>query len=267
MAWLASIRVVRPACRPVNALSDPLHFFVVLAAGLLAGAGNAIAGGGTTLSFPILVWVGLPAQIANATNTLGLLSGSLGGAWSYRARIRRQRGWGLLWIPALLGGALGAALLLALPSDSFRAVAPWLVIGSAVLEASDPLIRRHLPQLQPDERRLGRSMAALFFMAIYGGYFGAGIGILVLITLRLVGIMDLHDANGLKNLLVFGIKAVAAIGFIWSGVVVWPVALLMMATSALGGWAAGHMVQRLDQSTLRWIVVAMGVAMGVSMLV
>ena len=261
------IGVLRPALRPVNVLSDPLQFFVVLAAGLLAGAGNSIAGGGTTLSFPILVWVGLPEQIANATNTLGLLSGSVGGAWSYRERIRRQKGWGLLWIPALLGGGVGAALLLALPSDSFRTVAPWLVIGSAVLEAADPLIRRHLPRLAPGERRLGTAMISLFVISIYGGYFGAGIGILTLITLRLVGIMDLHDANGLKNLLVFGIKAVAAVGFIWSGVIVWPVAILMMASSLVGGWAAGHLVQRLDQGTLRWIVVAMGMAMGVSMLV
>jgi uncharacterized membrane protein YfcA len=246
---------------------DPLHILVILGAGLLAGAGNAIAGGGTTISFPILVWAGLPPQVANATNTLGLISGSVGGAWSYRARIRRQAGWALLWIPALLGGAVGAALLLALPSDVFETVAPWLVIGSAVLEASEPLIKRHLPQLAPGERRFKSSMAALFAISIYGGYFGAGMGILVLITLRLIGIADMHDANGLKNLLVVGIKGVAALGFIMSGVVVWPVALLMMLGSSSGGWAAGHLIQRLDQSTLRWIVVAIGMAMGVSMLV
>jgi uncharacterized membrane protein YfcA len=250
----------------VNALSDPLHILVVLGAGLLAGAANTIAGGGTTVSFPILVWAGLAPQVANATNTLGLISGSMGGAWSYRARIRRQSGWALLWIPAIVGGAIGAALLLALPSEVFETVAPWLVIGSAVLEASDPLIKRHLPQLAPGERRLGTSMAALFLISIYGGYFGAGIGILTLITLRLVGIQDLHDANGLKNLLVTGIKGVAAIGFIASGVIVWPVALLMMVGASGGGWAAGHLIQRLDQGTLRWIVVAIGLAMGVFML-
>jgi uncharacterized membrane protein YfcA len=246
---------------------DPLHILVVLGAGLLAGTANVIAGGGTTVSFPILLWTGLPPQVANATNTLGLISGSLGGAWSYRARIRRQQGWALLWIPALLGGAAGAALLLALPSSVFETIAPWLVIGSAVLEACEPLIRRHLPQLQPGERRLGTSMAALFLVAVYGGYFGAGMGILVLITLRLVGILDMHDANGLKNMLVVGIKGVAALGFILSGVVVWPVALLMMLGSTAGGWSAGHLIQRVDQATLRWIVVAIGLAMGVSMLV
>jgi uncharacterized membrane protein YfcA len=251
----------------VSLVYDPFHILVILGAGLLAGAGNAIAGGGTTISFPILVWAGLPPQVANATNTLGLISGSVGGAWSYRARIRRQAGWGLLWIPALLGGAVGAALLLALPSDVFETVAPWLVIGSAVLEACEPLIKRHLPQLGPGERRLAASMAALFAISVYGGYFGAGMGILVLITLRLIGIADMHDANGLKNLLVVGIKGVAAAGFVVSGVVVWPVALLMMLGSSTGGWAAGHLVQKLDQGTLRWIVVAIGMAMGISMLV
>ena len=245
---------------------DPLHILVVLAAGLLAGAGNAIAGGGTTLSFPILVWAGLPPQVANATNTLGLIAGSVGGAWSYRERIKKQAGWALLWIPALIGGAAGAALLLLLSNDTFEQVAPWLVLGSAALEAAEPLIRRHLPQLAPGERRLGLSMAALFAVAVYGGFFGAGMGILVLITLRLIGIMDMHDANGLKNLLVVGIKGVAAVGFIVSGVVVWPVALLMMLGSSAGGWTAGHLVQRLNQGTLRWIVVGIGVAMGLFML-
>ena len=98
-------------------VSEPYHFMAVLAAGILAGAGNTVAGGGTTLSFPILVWVGLPEQIANATNTLGLLAGSAGGAWSYRGRIRGQKGWKMLWVPALFGGALGAVLLLVLPPD------------------------------------------------------------------------------------------------------------------------------------------------------
>ena len=247
-------------------LVDPLHLAAVMAAGLLAGAGNTIAGGGTTLSFPILVWVGLPDRVANATNTLGLLAGSGAGAWSYRARIRGQTGWQLLWLPALIGGGVGAALLLFLPAEWFGAVAPWLVIGSAGLEAADPLIRRHLPHPAPGERRISSSMAAMFLIAVYGGYFGAGIGILVLITLGMLGVADLHDANGLKNLLVIGIKGVAGLGFVLSGVIVWPVAAIMLVGSTVGGWAAGHLIQKLEPSTLRWIVVAMGVSMGVIML-
>jgi uncharacterized membrane protein YfcA len=250
----------------VEFLTDPLRLAAVLAAGLLAGAANTIAGGGTTVSFPILVWVGLPPQIANATNTLGLLAGSAGGAWSYRARIAAQSGWQVLWIPALVGGAVGAGLLLLLPADWFSAVAPWLVIGSAALEAADPLIRRHLPHPAPGERRVASSVAAMFLIAVYGGYFGAGIGILTLAALGMLGIADLHDANGLKNLLVIGIKGVAGIWFIVSGVIVWPVAAIMLGGSTLGGWGAGHLIQKVDQATLRWIVVGIGVAMGVIML-
>ena len=113
---------------------------------------------------------------------------------------------------------------------------------------------------------MGTSLAALFLVSIYGGYFGAGIGILVLVTLRLVGIADLHDANGLKNLLVTGIKGIAALGFIMSGVVVWSVALIMIVGSTLGGWGAGHLIQKVDQGELRWVVVAIGIAMGVIMM-
>ena len=247
-------------------VSEPYHFMAVLAAGILAGAGNTVAGGGTTLSFPILVWVGLPEQIANATNTLGLLAGSGGGAWSYRGRIRGQKGWKMLWVPALFGGALGAVLLLVLPPDWFAMAAPWLVIASAGLVAAGPLIGRHFSGLAPGERHMGTSLAALFLVAIYGGYFGAGIGILVLVTLRFVDIADLHDANGLKNLLVTGIKGVAAVGFVMSGVVVWSVALIMIVGSTLGGWGAGHLIQKVDQDELRWVVVAIGIAMGVIMM-
>jgi len=250
----------------VDFLADPLHLAAILAAGLLAGAGNTIAGGGTTLSFPILVWVGLPELIANATNTLGLLAGSGAGAWSYRERIRAQSGWQVLWLPALIGGGVGAALLLFLPAAWFGTVAPWLVIGSAGLEAADPLIRRHLPHPASGERRVTASVIAMFLLSVYGGYFGAGIGILVLITLGMLGIADLHDANGLKNLLVIGIKGVAGLGFILSGVIVWPVAVIMLIGSTIGGWGAGYLIQKVDQGTLRWIVIAIGVSMGVIML-
>ena len=232
-----------------------------------AGAGNAIAGGGTVLSFPILIWVGLPPVPANATNAIGLWSGSVGGAWSYRGRIRRQAGWAGLWIPALLGGAAGAGLLLYLPPHWFGAAAPWLVIGAAGLIAAEPLLRRHLPMPVPGERRMLPSAVVLFLISVYGGYFGAGIGMLILFSLSLLGIDDLHDANGLKNLLVAGIKGVAVVGFVLAGVVAWAVALVMLVGSTAGGWAGGYLVQKVDQGALRWIVVTVGVGLGMVMLV
>lgn len=252
--------------RPVEFLADPLHLAAVLVAGLLAGAGNTIAGGGTALSFPILVWVGIPDRIANATNTLGLLAGSAGGAWSYRRRIRQQGGWRLLWGPAFVGGAVGAALLLWLPPEWFTAVAPWMVIGSAGLIAADPLIRRYLPH-PPSGSRLGSALTTMFLVAIYGGYFGSGIGILVLITLGMLGVDDLQDANGLKNLLVIGIKGIASLWFIVSGVINWPVAVVMLISSTMSGWWAGELIQRVEAQTLRWAVVAVGFSMGALMLV
>ena len=252
--------------RLVEYLADPLDLAVVLAAGLLAGAGNTIAGGGTALSFPILVWVGIPDRVANATNTLGLLAGSAGGAWSYRTRIQRQVGWRLLWVPALVGGGVGAALLLWLPPTWFTVIAPWMVIGSAGLVAADPLIRRHLPP-PPAGARLGSTLTAMSLVAIYGGYFGSGIGILVLITLGMLGVDDLQDANGLKNLLVIGIKGIASLWFILSGVIVWPVAVVMLISSTISGWWAGELIQRVEAETLRWAVVAIGLSMGVLMLI
>ena len=245
-------------------LSDPLHLAAVLAAGLLAGAGNTIAGGGTALSFPILVWVGIPDRIANATNTLGLLAGSVGGAWSYRTRIRRRAGWKLLWVPAFVGGAVGAALLLWLPPTWFTVVAPWMVIGSAGLVAADPLIRRRTPRRPTG--RLRSALVAMFLVAVYGGYFGSGIGILVLITLGMLGVDNLQDANGLKNLLVIGIKGVASLWFIVSGVIVWPVAVAMLVSSTIGGWWVAELIQRVEAGTLRWAVVAVGLSMGALML-
>ena len=111
------------------------------------------------------------------------------------------------------------------------------------------------------------SAGALFLVSVYGGYFGAGIGILILLTLGRLGMEDLHDANGIKNLLVVGIKGVAMVLFAVTGMVVWVVALVMLVGSSAGGWAAGYLVQKLDQATLRWVVVGVGLSMGVLMLV
>lgn len=258
----------RPASLPhVDLLTDPAQFLAILGAAIFAGAGNAIAGGGTILSFPVLVWAGLPPVLANTTNTVGLWAGLGGGAWSYRRRITSQGGWTRLWIPTLSGGALGAGLLLALPPDWFGAIAPWLMISCAVLVAADPMMRRRFPEGAPRQTRLLSSAGALFLVSVYGGYFGAGIGILILLTLGRLGMEDLHDANGIKNLLVVGIKGVAMVLFAVTGMVVWVVALVMLVGSSAGGWAAGYLVQKLDQATLRWVVVGVGLSMGVLMLV
>lgn len=235
----------------------------VFAAAVAAGAGNAIAGGGTSLSFPILVWAGLPPVAANAANAVGMSAGGVSATWSYRERIRRsERRWWWLLIPCVAGGALGGWLLLTLPSTWFGAVAPLFVISAALLVALDPVIRRHLPAMS---ERPGVSFVAMFLVSIYGGYFGAGIGLLVLAVLSLVGLSDLQEANAFKNLLAVGIKGVAVLVFILRGEVIWGAALLLILGSVLGGWVAGWLVQRAPAETLRRLVVAMGVAMGLAM--
>ncbi len=253
------------------AATDPLLLLLAFGAALLAGAGNAVAGGGTNLSFPILIWIGLPPVAANATNGVGLWPGSAGAAWSYRRAFGdSQRHWWWLVAPSVVGGGVGAWLLLALPPAWFRVMAPWLVIVASGLVAMDPLLRRWIRA--PGHEGVGAkgvaaAVTAQFLVAVYGGYFGAGIGILLLTSLSFMGMHDMHEANAWKNLLSVAIKGVAVLIFVVQGVLVWPVALVMAVGSTLGGYTTGRLIQRIDQRTLRWVVVAMGVTMGVILLV
>ena len=254
---------------------DPFLLTASFGAALLAGSGNAVAGGGSALSFPILVWLGLPPVAANATNGVGLWPGSAAAAWSYRRRLADvPGGWWWLIVPSVVGGGLGAWLLLALPPSWFERIAPFLVIGAAGLVAVEPMLRRWIFRMAgatPDGSA-GTSPAwrwaaggSQFLVALYGGYFGAGIGILLLSSLGLLGMTDLQRANGFKNLLATTMKGVAVVYFVVKGVLIWPVAVVMAVGSTLGGYATGILVQKVSGRTLRWIVVAVGVAMGASM--
>lgn len=251
--------------------TDPLLLAAAFGAALLAGAGNAVAGGGTNLSFPILVWLGIPPVAANATNGVGLWPGSVSAAWSYRRRIAEaDRRWWWLVIPSVIGGGVGAWLLLSLPPHWFGAVAPWLVIGASVLVAVEPTLRGRLRRgaagAVGGRGGVFAALVAQLGISLYGGYFGAGMGILTLSALGLMGMDDLQRANGFKNLLTTAIKGVAVLYFMVTGVLVWPVAVAMAAGSALGGYVSGILAQKVSASTLRWLVVGMGVAMGLAML-
>lgn len=253
--------------------TDPLLLAAAFGAALLAGAGNAVAGGGTNLSFPILVWLGIPPVAANATNGVGLWPGSITAAWSYRRRIgEADPVWWWLLLPSLVGGGLGAWLLLYLPPTWFEALAPWLVIGASLLVATEPVISRvlrgeagHAPVHGPVQVTL--ALLAQFAIGVYGGYFGAGIGILTLSALGLMGMADFQGANGFKNLIATAMKGVAVAYFLLAGVVVLSVALAMAVGAGIGGYGAGFLAQKVSGGTLRWIVVTMGVAMGIAMLV
>jgi uncharacterized membrane protein YfcA len=232
---------------------------------------NALAGGGTNLSFPALIWLGLPSIPANATSAVALWPGSLAGAWGFRREVVRARRWWLwLLVPSLVGGAAGAWLLIHTPPTFFRSIAAWLVLGSTALIAVEPALTKRLGLDQRRERSGGWRALAIglqFGASLYGGYFGAGLGILVLTALGLLGMSDIRRANGLKNLFSFAIKGVAVLYFIIVGRIVWEAAIILGAGAMLGGYAAARYGRRLEASVMRWTVTGIGIAIAALMFV
>jgi uncharacterized protein len=254
---------------PLSALA----LAAVFLAAVLGGGINAIAGGGTLLTFPALVGLGVPALTANATSTVALWPGALGSMWGYRGELRGARAWVVrLTLPSVAGGALGAWLLLRTPPDRFARIVPFLVLGATLLFlAQGPLMRRLRerggaggpvaasdagdPQVAP-----WLFIIAQFAIGVYGGYFGAGIGILMLAGLGLMGFVNIHRMNGLKNWGAVCMNLVAASIFAVSGIVDWPVALAMAAGGLLGGYAGSRVAQRVGQQRVRHAIVAIGLA-------
>jgi uncharacterized membrane protein YfcA len=231
------------------------------------------------------VALGVPPLVANATSTVALWPGNLSSMFGYRARIRGLSRWAILFaVPSLAGGAIGAVLLLATPPDRFDAIVPWLVLGATGLFALQrPLtqaLRGRAGHASPAGRAHERAapagaaapphspvaLACQFGVAIYGGYFGAGIGILMLAVLGFMGFSDIHQMNGLKNWGGICVNFVAAGLFIVSGIVDWPVAITMAAGAVLGGYSTSRLVQRLPQQVVRRAVLAIGVASGLWLL-
>lgn len=245
------------------------HDVVILLAAVAAGAANAVAGGGSAISFPALVLVGVPPVAANATNALGLWPGSVAAAWSYRRRIQamgpRTR-W--LILPALLGGLAGAWLLINLPARWFAAIAPFLVLGAAASIGVEPVARRWVGsgRIGDSDGVLCAGLLAILGVALYGGYFGAGMGIVLLTALGLLGLHDLQHANGVKNMLAVMIKLPAILYFIVLGTLEWRASIIMAVGAITGGWVAGHLIQKVDAERLRWVIVAVGMVLGLVML-
>lgn len=263
--------------------ADPvsLNALTLAGAALVAALGsmiNAIAGGGTLLTFPSLVALGVPPLSANATNAVSMSIGTLGSAWGYRNRMAGMGRWALLFtIPSALGAALGALLLLWTPPDRFDAIVPWLVLGAtALFAAQGPLLRliRGKPGIQPagpetDDRVPAHSVAALlsqFAVGIYGGYFGAGMGIMMLTVLGFLGFRDIHQMNGVKNVAGSCINFVASCLFLASGIVDWPVAVVMAVGATAGGYLASQLAQRVSQLAVRRAILAIGVFSGLWLL-
>jgi uncharacterized membrane protein YfcA len=242
--------------------------FIVFLAAFAAGAINSIAGGGTLISFPALVWLGRNPILANATNAAALWPGSFAGTVGFRRDLATIPRWFLLLtIPSLIGAAAGAVLLLHTSTAKFESLVPWLILGATVLLAFQEMITRRL-RLVAHEPTPGWVTFVFIFqllVGLYGGYFGAGMGILMLAALGLIGLTDLHQMNGLKNLLAICINGVAAIYFAASGAVIWPDAILMAIAAILGGFAGAKIAHRLGRKFVRNAVVVIGLGMTIAL--
>lgn len=242
---------------------------MLFVAAFIGGAMNAVAGGGSFFSFPALLFVGLDPKIANATNTVALWPGSAASVGAYRRELHNQRDAARLLAGVSLGGGLlGALLLLVTPSDVFRLLLPYLMLGATLLFAFSPRINQYVRRL--DVRRSAansqtsasaarrRSLLLQGLISIYGGFFGGGIGILMLATLALMGIEDMHEMNALKTLLATLINGIAVLAFVIAGAVAWPEALVMAVAAIAGGYGGAALARRIETRHVRTFVMVVG---------
>jgi uncharacterized membrane protein YfcA len=242
---------------------------VVAAAAFAAGLINSIAGGGTLVSFPALLWIGRDPILANATSTVALWPASLAGAYGFRRELKGgARHFVLFGVPSLVGGVLGALLLINTRSETFARLVPFLVLFATLLLAAQEPISRKLGRVEgakPTRAWWAGAIVFQFFVGVYGGYFGAGIGILMLAALGLLGFSDIHRMNALKNLLAICINGVAALCFIASGKVLWADVLLMTFAAIVGGYTGARLAYRLGRRFVRIAVIVIGLIMSISL--
>ena len=249
---------------------------LVFLSALIAGMMNSVAGGGTLVAFPTLLWIGVEPIRANVTCTVALWPGSLGAMFGFRHELGDSRRLMLLLgVPSVAGGLIGAFLLLLTPSRVFASIVPFLILFATILfSAGEPITRRLARSKAPRtyaERSPSRGWWAgaivfQFVVAIYGGYFGAGMGILMLAALGLMGLTDIHQMNGLKNFFAVCINIIAAAYFIASGRVEWPYALVMVVGAIVGGYGGAGLARKLGRRFVRRAVIVIGFAMAVSLL-
>ena len=247
-------------------LDDVTRWAILIGSAFAAGAVNTLAGGGTLLTFPTLMsFGGLSAVLANGTSTVALVPGSLSGAWGFRRELGEAARWlKLLLPPSLAGGLIGTLLVTELPSRYFDLMVPWLILTASLLFLIQPVLARHFPPHSSGLPSGGMQAAVVCFqllVAIYGGYFGAGIGILMLSSLSFMGIADIHRTNALKTILAAAINGMSVILFAWKGMVVWSLALPMMIGAIAGGYGAAFVGRRLPRWLVRWFVIAVGLVL------
>ena len=251
-------------------MDDFFHYASLCAAAAAGGAINSIAGGGTLLTFPSLFAVlggnDDAAVIANATSTVALFPGALAGMAGYRRELAETPRWTLLLvIPSLIGGFCGSRLVTWLPSHTFNVLVPWLILAAAILFWLQPQIARRIgigkDHAPATRRAIAAAIGFQLMVAVYGGYFGAGIGILMLSALAMMGFSDIHRMNALKTMLNACINGVAVVVFIAGHKVNWPIALMMAVAAIAGGYFGAHFARRLDRNLVRRAVVVIGFAL------
>lgn len=246
---------------------SPADAALVAGAGFVAGAVNAVAGGGTLVTFPALLAVGYSALVANITSSVGLISGYAGGSLAYRRELSGQaprvRALGTV---SVLGGVAGAVILLVTPRDAFRAIVPWLILLACVLLLAQPALARAVAARRGGPTRPGWARhdvtlvvrAGVFLAAVYGSYFGAGLGVLLLGVLGILLDDHLQRLNALKGMLSLMINVVGVVVFLASGRVAWLAAGILATTAYAGGHAGVRIARRLPPRVLRYGVVLLG---------
>lgn len=243
------------------ALHTILFLFV---AGVLGGALNAVAGGGSFIAFPALMFAGVAPIAANATNTVALWVGVTASSGAYRKHFDLSRRVMIpLAVTSLIGGVVGAYLLLHTPAQTFLRVMPWLMLGATLLFLFGGRLGRSGSGLGRDISTSALAFAALFelVVSVYGGYFGGGVGILNLAMLAVIGMTDIHAMNALKSLLGGIINGIAVITFIVAGAVAWKPGVVVIAGALLGGFFGAHYAQRLPAAWIRVFVIVVGIGM------
>lgn len=239
---------------------------ILFLAAMLAGVLNSVAGGGSFISFPTLIFTGVPAISANATSTVALWPGTVASASAYRKELAAHRGVPALAAVSLVGGLVGAELLLHTPPATFLRLIPYLLLVATLLFTFGSAITRRLRSRAAESSDsappsvLGMALVQLL-IAIYGGYFGGGIGILMLAALSVMGMENIHEMNALKTVLASCINGVAVVTFVLAGAVFWPEAVAMVAGAVVGGYGGAHYARRLPPLLVRRFVILVGFGM------
>jgi hypothetical protein len=265
-----SKRVARGG-KPIGAsLTSPLiHGFFLFAAAAIAGTLNAVAGGGSFISFPALLSTGVPAVQANATNTVALWPGLAASTGAYLKRLDTPRALLIpLIVTSVVGGFAGSVLLLKTPQHVFMRLVPWLLLSGTLLFAFGNQIRAIVGKKAAMEDWRALTWQAIvvssfgeLLIGIYGGYFGAGIGFITLAMLAALGMHDIHAMGAIRTLLAVVINAAAVLIFVLARAVFWPQCLVMVAGATLGGWFGAHYAQRADPVKVRRVIIGIGVVM------